>query len=60
MICPFRVNVEFEYIKLPPDKDGEPQFLEKSQKQIYAGCEEDRCPFYDYSGGCKRADAMVD
>ena len=54
MICPFRVDVEFEYLELKSKKkDEDPQYLEKAQRQVYAQCMEDECPFYNY-GGCGR------
>ena len=53
MICPFRVNVRFEY-----DKG-----LERAQLQEYAECVGEECPFYKehyrYGCECKRATAMV-
>ena len=55
MICPFRVDVEFEYINLPSKKEDEdPQVLEKAQRQIYAQCMGDECPYYNWDSKCGR------
>lgn len=59
MICPFRVDVELEYVSIGPDKDGDPQYLEKSQRQKYALCDEGECPFFVYPDICSRANALV-
>ena len=60
MICPFRIDVEFDYIALAPkdDENAEPSYLEKAQRQKYPECMEEECPFYEYSfnvtGSCNR------
>ena len=55
MICPFRIDVEFEYMGLSTGKkDEEPSYLEKAQRQVYSPCMEDECPFYNYDGLCTR------
>ena len=57
MKCQFRIDVEFEYVALAPadnDKDTEPSYLEKAQRQRYPDCIEDECPFYNYGGACNR------
>lgn len=55
MICPFRIDVEFEYVALNSNKkDEEPSYLEKAQRQSYPKCLEDECPYYNYDGYCGR------
>lgn len=55
MICPFRLDVEFEYMKLSTGKkDEEPSYLEKAQRQRYPKCMEEECPFYNYDRSCMR------
>lgn len=55
MICPFRLDVEFEYVALPCKKDEEPSYLEKAQRQVYPPCMEDECPWFDsYYNKCTR------
>ena len=57
MVCPFRVDVEFEYARAEDTKDGEAQYLEHAQRQVYANCVEAKCPFYEYGvieGSCRR------
>ena len=56
MICPFRIDVEFEYVALEPKKDEEPSYLEKAQRQRYPKCAGQECPFYNYGGGCSRVE----
>lgn len=56
MICPFRLNVEFEYVALPCKKDEEPSYLEKAHRQVYPPCMEDECPYYNKYGYCNRID----
>lgn len=39
MRCPFRINMEFEYAKIPTKKkDKDPSFLESAQKQEFGEC----------------------
>lgn len=55
MICPFRVDVEFEYTAIASKEDNEKmEYLEKAQRQIYAQCMEDQCPFYGWNESCER------
>lgn len=55
MICPFIVGTEFTYAAVV-DKDGITEYLQKEQRAVYPPCYEDKCPYYDWNGGCKRID----
>ena len=44
MLCPFRVNVEFEYCEI----NG--AVVVSSQIEKYPECDEDECPFYGWDG----------
>jgi hypothetical protein len=54
MRCPFRVDVEFEYMQVNDPKEGEEaSYLEKAQRQKFAKCYGDDCPYYVYNN-CSR------
>ncbi len=60
MKCPFRIDVEYEYVALKSAKEGEEdQYLEKAQRQKFPECAGSSCPFYVYGGGCERANLLT-
>ncbi len=59
MKCPFRIDLEYEYVQLISGKDDkEDSYLEKAQRQRYPECEGDECPFYAY-GACERVNLLL-
>ena len=48
MICPFRIDVDYEYCEI----DG--TLVISRQRQVYPECEEGDCPYYDWGGACER------
>ena len=54
MICPFRIDVEFEYVALESKEGEEPSYLEKAHRQKYPKCVGQECPFYNFNGYCDR------
>lgn len=50
MICPYRVNIEFEYSIV----NGETK--ETGQYETFPKCVEYECPFYNYNG-CAKAES---
>ena len=50
-ICPFRIDTEFEYATI----NG--QVVQSSQHEEFSPCMGDKCPFYEYGGGCNRVDS---
>ena len=49
-VCPFRIDTVYEYAEI----DG--QILQSSQHEVFSPCMGDKCHFYEYGGGCSRAD----
>lgn len=50
MICPFRIDIEYDY-KIEKDT-----LYVKAQKERFPECYEDDCPFYSYPGKCEKTD----
>lgn len=48
MICPYRLNISYEYINVNS------VCVVKEQKEEFPECYECDCPFYDYYGNCTR------
>ena len=49
MVCPFRVDIEFEYAVFQTETGSTIQT--SAQREHFPECVEDECPYYNY-GGC--------
>lgn len=61
MICPFRIDVVFDYeTKARKYTTEKTKYVVKAQREVFPPCMREECPFYDpdYSGStdgtCKR------
>lgn len=59
MVCPFRVDIKFEYQEVIGTK-GEAELKEKKQSETFSECMGERCPYYDIQwdgkGKCRRTE----
>lgn len=56
MVCPFRINIEFDYATITSDSGAE-SIMQVAQKETYPECEYGDCPFYNYNGLCDRTNS---
>ena len=50
MVCPFRVDIDFEYCEINEN------VMMAAQKETFPECMEGECPYYDWNGSCKRVE----